>query len=278
MKNKKMAQKYDPEENNTALGKTKYMVSPGSKIEKEMSEKENLLVSSKNKDMNPVENKTEKNKSERPFRSRLPKLKMLIPRRQKSSSRNRGDDTKSKSKTTHKQNHSPRPSPRVNRKISAEAKTKQSPKLIHKKAENSDLTKHHIKNSPRNSPRLSTTLPIKRGACVSPVIGRKKFQNRKNPGVTQPKTNQTELIIEAALSPSPALSPSISQKQQKDRENEQEKLRIINDILIANLPGATSNGAKSNTMSKSNTFIRPSKIPIYQNSQVPNRYSDEVST
>jgi len=84
--------------------------------------------------------------------------------------------------------------------------------------------------------------------------------------------------IEAALSPSPALSPLITQKQQKDRENEQEKLRIINDILIANLPVSSSNGAKSNTMSKSNTFVRPSKIPIYQNSQVPNRYSDEVST
>ena len=51
-----------------------------------------------------------------------------------------------------------------------------------------------------------------------------------------------------------AISPLITQKQQKDRENEQEKLRIINDILIANLPGASSNGAKSNTMSKSNTF------------------------
>ena len=278
MKNKKMAQKYDPEGANTALGQTKCMVSSGSKIEKEMSEKENLLVSSTNQNMNPVENKTEKNKSERPFRSRLPKLKMFIPRRQKSSSRNRGEDTKSKSKTTHKQNHSPRPSPRVNRKKSVETKTKQSPKLMHKKVENSDLTKHHIKNIPRNSPKLSTRSPIKRGACASPVIGRKKFQNLKNPGATQPKTNQAEVIIEAALSPSPAISPLITQKQQKDRENEQEKLRIINDILIANLPGASSNGAKSNTMSKSNTFVRPSKIPIYQNSQVPNRYSDEVRT
>ena len=278
MKNKNMAQKYDPEEANTALGQTKCMVSSGSKIEKEMSEKENLLVSSTNQNMNPVENKTEKNKSERPFRSRLPKLKMFIPRRQKSSSRNRGEDTKSKSKTTHKQNHSPRPSPRVNRKKSVETKTKQSPKLMHKKVENSDLTKHHTKNIPRNSPKLSTRSPIKRGACASPVIGRKKYQNLKNPGATQPKTNQTEVIIEAALSPSPALSPSITQKQQKDRENEQEKLRIINDILIANLPGASSNGAKSNTMSKSNTFVRPSKIPIYQNSTVPNRYSDEVRT
>ena len=273
-----MAQKYDPDEANTPLGITKCMVSPGSKIEKEMLEKENLLVSSKNKNMNIAENKTEKNKSERPFRSRLPKLKMFIPRRQKSSSRNRAEDTKSKSKTTHKQNHSPRPSPRVNRKISAEAKTKQSPKPIHKKIENSDLNKHHIRNSPRNSPKLSTRSPIKRGACVSPVISRKRLPNLKNPGPTQPKTSQTEAIIEAALSPSPALSPLITQKQQKDRENEQEKLRIINDILIANLPGASSNGAKSNTMSKSNTFVRPSKIPIYQNSQVPNRYSDEVST
>ena len=222
MKNKKMAQKYDPEGADAALDQMKCMVSPGSKIEREMSEKENLLVSSKNQNMNPVENKTEKNKSERPFRSRLPKLKMFIPRRQKSSSRNRGEDNKSKSKMIQKQNHSPRPSPRVNRKISVEAKTKQSPKLIHKKVENMDLTKHHIRNSPRNSPKLSTRSPIKRGACVSPVIGRKKFQNLKNPGATQPKTNQTEAIIEAALSPSPLLSrsPLITQKQQKDRENE----------------------------------------------------------
>ena len=230
------------------------------------------------KKTNPVENKKEKSKSERPFRSRLPKLKMFIPRRQKSSSRNRSEDTKSKSKTTTKQNHSPRPSPRVHRKISVEAKTKQSPKPIHKKIQNSDLTKHHIKNSPRNSPKLSTKSPIKRGACVSPVISRKKLPNLKNPGEIQPKTRQTEAIIEAALSPSPALSPLITQKQQKDRQNEQEKLRIINDILIANLPGSSSNTGKSNTMSKSNTFVRPSKIPIYQNSQVPNRYSDEVIT
>merc|ERR1712136_718302 len=156
-------------EANTPLGQTKCIISPGSKIEKEMSEKENVLLSSKNQNTNPVENKTEKSKSERPFRSRLPKLKMFIPRRQKSSSRNRGEDIKSKSKTTHKQTHSPRPSPRVNRKISVEAKTKQSPKPIHKKIQNSDLTKHHIKNSPRNSPKLSTKSPIKRGACVSPA-------------------------------------------------------------------------------------------------------------
>ena len=278
MRNKKMAHKYDSPEANTPLGQKICIVSPGSKIEKEMSEKENVLLSSKNQNTNPVENKTEKSKSERPFRSRLPKLKMFIPRRQKSSSRNRGEDTKSKSKTTSKQNHSPRPSPRVHRKISVETKTKQSPKPIHKKIQNSDLTKHHIKNSPRNSPKLSTKSPIKRGACVSPVISRKKLPNLKNPGEIQPKTRQTEAIIEAALSPSPALSPLITQKQQKDRQNEQEKLRIINDILIANLPGSSSNAAKSNTMSKSNAFVRPSKIPIYQNSQVPNRYSDEVIT
>ena len=144
--------------------------------------------------------------------------------------------------------------------------------------ENIDTQKPRLRNSPRSSPKLSTRSPVKRGACVSsPVNARRKSPNRNSTVAVQSKTSETEAIIEVALAPSPALSPLVTQKQQKDYENEQEKLRIINDILSANLPGAGANVPKISASYKSNTCNRPSKIPIYQNSHVPNNNPDEVS-
>ena len=182
MKNKKTNLKSEPEKANISLVQPKIEVISETKSKKELLEKDDILITSAKKDMESSENKAERPKSDRPFRSRLPKLKMFIPRRPKSSSRNRGEDTKSKAKTSQKKNYSPKPS------------------------------------------------PIKRGACVSPsMIARNTSQNLSGPTTVELKTSQTEAIIEAALSPSPALTPLVTQKQQKDRENEQEKLRIINE-------------------------------------------------
>ena len=278
MKNKKTSQMNVQEKVNISLVQPKIEVISDTRSKKELVEKEKNLTPSGNKDMELNDNKQETVKADRPFRSRLPKLKMFIPRRPKSSSRNRGEDTKYKAKTSQKKNYSPKPSPRANRKTPVETKLKQSPKPTHRKVENSGIQKPHLRNSPRGSPKLSTRSPVKRGACVSPsAIARNKSQNLTGPTTVELKTSQTEAIIEAALSPSPALSPLVTQKQQKDRENEQEKLRIINDILTANLPGACVNGSKINTNLQS-ALSRPSKIPVYQNSHVPNRYSAEVCT
>ena len=144
--------------------------------------------------------------------------------------------------------------------------------------ENFDIHKPHIRNSPRVSPKFSTRSPIKRGACASsPVNARRKSPNLNNTTLERTTASRTDAIIEAVLAPSPALSPLVTQKQQKDRENEQEKLRIINDILTANLPGAGVSVQNNVTSYKSNTLSRPSKIPIYQSSHVPNRNPGEVS-
>ena len=278
MKNKNMSQRCEPEKANTNVGHSKKVYTSEKESQKEILEKDIALITPGNKTIESNENKVEKTKVDRPFRSRLPKLKMFIPRRPKSRSRSRNEDTKPKVRTGHMQTYSPKPSPRTNRKMASETKQKQSPKSFHRKMENIDIHKPHIRNSPRVSPKLSTRSPIQRGACASsPVNARRKSPNPNNITLEQTKTSRTDAIIEAVLAPSPALSPLMTQKQQKDHENEQEKLRIINDILTANLPGASASVPKNVASYKSNTFNRPSKIPIYQNSHVPNRNPMEVS-
>ena len=244
----------------------------------EMSKKENLEINpieifSDNKCKMESETKKVTPKSERPFRSRLPKLKMFIPRRPKSSSRNRNEDKKAITKQNQHPRYSPKPSPRDNRKMASNTKSKQSLKSTPQKFESTELQKSRIRSSPRCSPKLATRSPIKRGACAaSPLIDRKKNKNLKNSPIIQRNTIRPEEIIATALSPSSNKStPTASMKDEKDRVNEQEKLRIINEILIANLPGSDKNGLSVNDVPKGSLSSRPSKIPVYQN-----QYQKEV--
>ena len=248
----------------------------------EISQKENLEKQfeekpSENKNKIDTETKMEKTKVDRPFRSRLPKLKMFIPRRSKSSSRSRNEDTKEKLKQSPRPKCSPKPSPRVNKRNVPDVKLKQSPKPTHRKFETSDLHKSHLRNSPRTSPKVQRRSPIKRGACaISPATSRKKSPNlRKSPLVTH-SSERTKAVIESAFSPSPALTPVITVKQQKERENEHEKLKLINEILIANLSGSNSNSSCNTGLKKGSLSNKPSKIPIYQNISSSNPYQKEV--
>ena len=134
-----------------------------------------------------------------------------------------------------------------------------------------------MRNSPRSSPKVPRRTPVKRGACaVSPLSARKKSLNPKCSPVIQRNRTNTDAIIEDVLSPSPILSPIVTVKQQKDRENEQEKLRLINEILSANLPGANSTALNNNNLQKGSLANKPSKIPIYQNMSLANRSQNEV--
>ena len=208
----------------------------------------------------------EKTKVDRPFRSRLPKLKMFIPRRPKSSSRNRNEDTKDKVKQNTRPKCSPRPSPRVNKRNVPDVKLKQSPKPTHRRFETSDLHKPHLRNSPRTSPKVQRRSPIKRGACaVSPATSRKKSPNLRTSPLVTHSTARIIPVIDSAFLPSPVLTPVITAKQQKERENEHEKLKLINEILIANLSGASANSSCNSGITKGSLSNKPSKIPIYQN-------------
>jgi hypothetical protein len=222
--------------------------------------------------------KMEKTKVDRPFRSRLPKLKMFIPRRPKSSSRNRNEDTKDKVKPSPRPKYSPKPSPRVNKRNVPDVKLKQSPKPTHRKFETSDLHKPHLRNSPRTSPKVQRRSPVKRGACaVSPATSRKKSPNLRNSPLVNHGAAMTKAVIESAFSPSPGLSPITTVKQQKERENETEKLKFINEILTANLSGASANSSCNIGLKKGSLSNKPSKIPIYQNIQTSNPYQKEVN-
>ena len=104
-----------------------------------------------------------------------------------------------------------------------------------------------------------------------------------SPGLRRASNNQCNsprkaAIIASASRVSPIPSPPTTVKHQKDLENEKEKLRIINEILIANLPGGNHSGAANNkNLQKNIIHNRPSKIPVYQNIHLFNRYTNEVS-
>ena len=250
------------------------------KCQIEVSEKKFMTMSDKDVVKVEEESGKDKVKVDRPFRSRLPKLKMFIPRRPKSSSRNRNEDAKTKQKSTPKSKISPKPSPRVNRANALDPQSKKSPKQIHRIYENPDLQKSkqmHI--SSRNSPKLAIKSIDRKGALNgSPVVSRKKSLNTRSDTTGQPIATKTNAIINTALAPSPAASPLVTSKQQKDHENEQEKLRLINEILRANLPSANKTAWSDNQEQRNNLSNQPSKIPVYQSIHVSNRYQNEVSS
>ena len=250
------------------------------KCQIEVSEKKSMTMSDKDSVKVAEEMGKDKVKVDRPFRSRLPKLKMFIPRRPKSSSRNRNEDTKAKQKPTPKSKISPKPSPRVNRANALDPQSKKSPKQIHRIYENPDLQKSKlIHNSSRNSPKLATkSIDRKSALNGSPAVLRKKSQNTRSDTTGQPFVTKTNAIINTALAPSPAASPLVTSKQQKERENEQEKLKLINEILRANLPSANKTAWSDNQEHRSNVSNQPSKIPVFQSSHVSNRYQNEVSS
>ena len=251
---------------------------PQVKSHNSAEEQKSTAMDSKHKDSAEGSNKVEGTKVDRPFRSRLPKLKMFIPRRPKSSSRNRNEDTKTKMTHASRSNYSPKPSPKSNRTTMQKSKSKQSPKPTQRKFGTSELQKSRIKNSPTTSPKFTKQSPIKRGSkAESPIVARKKSPGLRRSPNTQCNSPRRAAIITSASRVSPVLSPAATVKHQKDLENEKEKLRIINDILIASLPSGTHNVSNNKNPQKNVTSSRPSKIPVYQNIHLYNRYPNEVS-